>query len=185
MSEICKDGIKKLQSEDDIKYIKQWSNEPFQIIGRLIPRYENGVWSATEEIFGESYEKKYPDEETDYINNDFINSEDTAIYLYFRDGICAGNIYMWKTWNKYCYIENIDVRGDFRRQGIGKELIEQAVVWAKDRGLKGLRLETQDTNLIACRFYQKCGFVLGAVDNLLYRNFENHDEKALFWYLLF
>jgi len=175
--------IRKLKSIKDVKYIKM-SNEPFQIIGKLIPQYKNGVWSTTEEIFVEPYEKKY-DDDIDYINNDFINSEDNAIFLCFCDNIYAGNIIIWKQWNKDCYIENIDVRRDFRRQGIGKKLIEQAIFWAKNKDLKGLRLETQDINLIACRFYQKCGFVLGAVDNLLYRNFENKNEKALFWYLLF
>jgi ribosomal protein S18 acetylase RimI-like enzyme len=43
-------------------------------------------------------------------------------------------------------------------------------------------LETQDTNLAACRFYKKYGFILGGVDTMLYRNFENKDQKALFWY---
>ncbi|MCL2160142.1 MAG: GNAT family N-acetyltransferase [Oscillospiraceae bacterium] len=177
-------GIRKLKSLEDIKYLKIPS-EPFQIIGRLIPQYKNGVWSTAEEIFDVPYEKKYSDDDISYINNDFINNEDTAIFLYFCDNIYAGHIYMWKGWNKDCYIENIDIRKDFRHQGIGTKLIEQAVLWAKGRDLKGIRLETQDMNLIACRFYQKCGFVLGAVDNLLYRNLENENEKALFWYLLF
>ena len=175
--------IRKLTSVEDVKYIKM-SDEPFTVIGRLIPEYKNGVWTIAEEIFAEPYEKKY-DDDIGYINNDFINSEDNAIFLCFCGDIYAGNIIIWKQWNKDCYIENIAVRRDFHRSGIGKKLIEQAVFWAKDKNLRGLRLETQDNNLIACRFYQKCGFVLGAVDNLLYRHFDNKDEKALFWYLLF
>jgi len=185
MTEKNKNGMIKLTSEntDDIKYL-HFPNEPFQVIGKLIPYYNDGIWSTSEEIFNEPYEKTYNDN-FDYINNDFINGEDNAIFLYFYDNIYAGNIIMWKNWNKDCYIENIDVRRDFRRRGIGKKFIGQAVIWAKEKNLKGLRLETQDNNLIACRFYQKCGFVLGAVDNLLYRNFDNSDEKALFWYLKF
>jgi streptothricin acetyltransferase len=49
----------------------------------------------------------------------------------------------------------------------------------------GLMLETQDINLAACRFYHRCGFVLGAVDTMLYGNCRNKDEKALFWYMQF
>ena len=187
MSEISyKNGIIKLEPHnlDDVKYIKL-PNEPFQVIGKLTPCYNNGIWSALEVIFDEPYEKTYPNDNLDYINNAFLNNNDTAIYLYFCDNIYAGHICMWKHWNNDCHIDDIAVRRDFRRLGIGKKLIEQAIIWAKNKNLKGLRLETQDINLIACRFYQKCGFVLGSVDTLLYRNFDNCDEKALFWYLCF
>ena len=42
-----------------------------------------------------------------------------------------------------------------------------------------------DNNLAACRFYNKNGFIIGAVDSMLYANFDNTDEKAVFWYLKF
>ncbi len=51
--------------------------------------------------------------------------------------------------------------------------------------LHGLMLETQDNNLIACKFYHNCGFKIGSVDTMLYANFENNFEKAVFWYLRF
>ena len=46
-------------------------------------------------------------------------------------------------------------------------------------------LETQDNNLIACKFYHNCGFKIGSVDTMLYANFENNFEKAVFWFLWF
>ena len=75
----------------------------------------------------------------------------------------------------------------FRGQGIGTALINQAMAWAKEKGLKGLALETQDNNLLACRFYQKCGMKIGAVNTMLYRNFSKPwcDEIAVFWYMQF
>lgn len=30
-----------------------------------------------------------------------------------------------------------------------------------------------------------CGFKIGSVDTMLYANFENNFEKAVFWYLRF
>jgi ribosomal protein S18 acetylase RimI-like enzyme len=60
--------------------------------------------------------------------------------------------------------------------------MDKAVEWTKEKKLKGIMLETQDTNLAACRFYKKYGFILGGVDTMLYGNFENKDQKALFWY---
>jgi len=41
-------------------------------------------------------------------------------------------------------------------------------------------LETQDNNLIACKFYHNCGFKIGSVDTMLYANFENNFEKSCF-----
>ncbi len=55
-------------------------------------------------------------------------------------------------------------------------------IWKKKhKNLHGLMLETQDNNLIACKFYHNCGFKIGSVDTMLYANF----EKAVFWYLRF
>ena len=60
-----------------------------------------------------------------------------------------------------------------------------SIEWAKHKNLHGLMLETQDNNLIACKFYHNCGFKIGSVDTMLYANFENNFEKAVFWYLRF
>ncbi|AZS29149.1 streptothricin acetyltransferase [Butyricimonas faecalis] len=35
------------------------------------------------------------------------------------------------------------------------------------------------------RRYHNCGFKIGSVDTMLYANFENNFEKAVFWYLRF
>lgn len=44
-------------------------------------------------------------------------------------------------------------------------------------------LETQNTNLPACHLYERCGFVLGGFDRLLYRALEPASvEVAVFWY---
>ena len=85
----------------------------------------------------------------------------------------------------YAYIEDIAVCKDFRGQGIGSALINISIEWAKHKNLHGLMLETQDNNLIACKFYHNCGFKIGSVDTMLYANFENNFEKAVFWYLRF
>lgn len=71
------------------------------------------------------------------------------------------------------------------KKGIGSALINISIEWAKHKNLHGLMLETQDNNLIACKFYHNCGFKIGSVDTMLYANFENNFEKAVFWYLRF
>lgn len=110
---------------------------------------------------------------------------DKIIYLYYQDDKCVGKVKLRKNWNRYAYIEDIAVCKDFRGQGIGSALINISIEWAKHKNLHGLMLETQDNNLIACKFYHNCGFKIGSVDTMLYANFENNFEKAVFWYLRF
>lgn len=88
-------------------------------------------------------------------------------------------------WNEYCFVEDIAVSTSYRGRGIGTLLMQKAVEWAKSNRMHGLMLETQDNNLSACRFYRKCGFKIGGVDAMLYANFNNSSEKAMFWYMVF
>lgn len=44
----------------------------------------------------------------------------------------------------------------------------------------GFGIRDTGNNLLACRFYAKCGFIIGAVNTMLYRNFDNEDEFAVF-----
>lgn len=161
------------------------SNEPFQVIGRLIPFYEDGKWTWTEELLSVPKEKHYSDDHEDWTL--YIDNPDQCIFLDYENGQCAGQIILRRDWNLYAFIEDISVAAKFRGQGIGTALINQAMAWAKEKGLKGLALETQDNNLLACRFYQKCGMKIGAVNTMLYRNFSKPwcDEIAVFWYMQF
>lgn len=63
-------------------------------------------------------------------------------------------------------------------------LIDAALSWGRESGLYGVSLETQDWNLLACRFYLGYGFRLGGVDRLLYAAGPYREETALFFYLL-
>ena len=156
------------------------ANQPFEIIGKIKPTFADGNWTYTEEIYEHSYIKEYPNDSCDYAF--YIDNPDKTVFFAYSDAECVGQIILKKDWNWYAFIEDICVVKSSREQGIGTALIQKAVEWAKSSGLKGLALETQDNNLLACRFYAKCGFVIGGVDTMLYRNFGN-EELALFWYL--
>ena len=161
------------------------ANEPFPIIGRIVPELKGGVWSWREELFGEAWEKRYPDDEWDY--SEYIGNPDKVVYLAYSGSKCVGQIVLRRDWNRYAFIEDICVSRAARGQGIGTALVQRAMEWAKGAGLSGLALETQDNNVLACRFYAKCGFSIGGVNTMFYRNFEKpyRDETAVFWYLKF
>jgi len=159
------------------------ANQPFDVIGKIIPEFIDGVWSFSECVYEEAYEKSYPNDEE--VWEEYINNPDKIIFLCYDNNDCIGQVRLRKNWNEYACIEDIAVSQSHRKKGIGNELIQKAIEWAKTKKLHGIMLETQDTNLLACRFYNKLGFQIGAVDTMLYANFSNAHEKAIFWYIKF
>ena len=70
----------------------------------------------------------------------------------------AGELVIRRWWNNFAYIEDLTVKATFKRQGVGRALMDRAIRWTKDRRLPGIMLETQNNNLAACRLYERCGF---------------------------
>lgn len=68
----------------------------------------------------------------------------------------------------------------WRRQGAGAKLFGATESWARGRGCSWLKVETQNVNVAACRFYSRQGCVLGAINRFAYRNFP--EEVQLLWY---
>jgi GNAT superfamily N-acetyltransferase len=75
---------------------------------------------------------------------------------------------------------DIRVHPDHRGCGIGAKLFEAATEWAKKRECRILKVETQNINVPACRFYAGQGCVLGSMDRFAYA--ELPDEVQLMWY---
>lgn len=55
-------------------------------------------------------------------------------------------------------ITNIVVRKDFRKKGIGNELLTELIKLAKENGKEKITLEVNNTNLAAIKLYEKNGF---------------------------
>ncbi len=75
---------------------------------------------------------------------------------------------------------DIRVHPELRRSGVGSLLFAAAARWAKERGCRTLRIETQNINVPACRFYARQGCTLGAIDRSAYPDLP--DEIQLLWY---
>ena len=67
-----------------------------------------------------------------------------------------------------------------RNQGVGTALLTAAESWAKARSARVLKVETQNTNVPACRFYAGHGFILRAVNRGAYP--ELPGEVQFLWY---
>jgi GNAT superfamily N-acetyltransferase len=67
-----------------------------------------------------------------------------------------------------------------RGTGVGSALFRAAATWAGARGCAWLKIETQNVNVAACRFYRKMGCTLGAIDRFAYP--ELPAEVRLLWW---
>src|SRR5215204_3600595 len=159
----------------------------FRVESRLIVHADQGIPTYTIVLIS-PYTKRYPpskisqeiiDELTDATA---LAAQKKAIFFAYGDGELAGQIILSQNWNGYAYVDDIAVDRRFRQRGIGRALIQQAIAWAKTKQLPGIMLETQNNNVAASLFYQRCGFVLGGFDRYLYQAQEpNSEEVALYW----
>jgi GNAT superfamily N-acetyltransferase len=79
---------------------------------------------------------------------------------------------------------DLRIRPSWRGRGVGTALLERAAEWARRRGCSRLRIETQNVNVPACRFYSARGCRLVSIDADAYA----HDpalahEVQLIWSL--
>lgn len=86
--------------------------------------------------------------------------------------------------NDLAVLWDIRVAPDRRRNGIGRELFHETVRWSRRQGCRQLKIETQNVNVPACRFYAKQGCHLGSINRYAYAGHpEVAHEVQLIWYL--
>ncbi len=186
-SEFLDISIREMTAEDQGRWTDM--DDSFIVDSALVLSYiENQFTYTVKDI--PIYEKSYSEEPTgqadDTDDSEYINNPDQVVYLAFAEQQAVGRIVLKKNWNRYALIDMIQVDKQFRRHGIGRQLMEQAKRWALERGLPGIMLETQSINVQACRFYERCGFVIGGFDQYVYKGIPAvSGEVAVYWYLHF
>ena len=66
-----------------------------------------------------------------------------------------------------------------RRKAVASALFVVLVRWARENGCRELKVETQNTNVPACRFYAAAGLILSEANFGVYLQFPN--EVQLIW----
>lgn len=66
----------------------------------------------------------------------------------------------------YGSIGLIAVDKKYRGHGVGKQLVNKALAKFKNLGIKIVKVATQTDNIVACKFYEKLGFVEESVQNV-------------------
>ena len=75
---------------------------------------------------------------------------------------------------------DIRVRRECRRLGVGAQLVDRCVEWAQRMGCTRIKVETQDINVSACRFYAAMGFKLRGIHHGMYAEYP--DDVQFLWY---
>jgi ribosomal protein S18 acetylase RimI-like enzyme len=114
---------------------------------------------------------------------------DWAFIAAYRDGRRVGgavvitkrpDIDMMEGRDDVALLWDIRVIPDMRGQGVGSALLNAAESRAVSRNAKLMKIETQNTNVPACRFYARHGFTLGGINREAYPGLP--DEVQLLWY---
>jgi GNAT superfamily N-acetyltransferase len=78
-------------------------------------------------------------------------------------------------------IWDLRVSAAFRCRGVGAALFAAAEAWAKVQKCEQLKVETQNVNVPACRFYARRGCTLGSIHRFAYPQLPE-EEVQLLWY---
>lgn len=79
---------------------------------------------------------------------------------------------------------DLRVAPEHRRRGIGAALFDHAAAYARGKNCRQLKIETQNINVPACRFYASRGCQLGCINQYGYSgNSRVSHETMLLWYL--
>lgn len=82
-----------------------------------------------------------------------------------------------------CVVWDLRVREGYRGQGIGQRLWDLGEEWSRAQGMTQIKVECQNNNVRACRFYRKQGAVLSAIDEYAYYGEAGiTGEIQLIWY---
>ena len=111
----------------------------------------------------------------------FAGRDDTAVYLARLDTTRAGFLFVqFYAWNRLSQIQGLAVDPAFHRRGVASALVAQADIFARDRGSRGIYVDTPTANTGGRRFYEAAGYQLGyimpryyedALDGVTYQKF--------------
>ena len=90
------------------------------------------------------------------------NPELYGVYMATVDGSAIGFVYVrFHEWNQLAQIEGLAVDPQFQRQGIAAELVKKAEEFAREKGARGVYVDTPTLNRKGRDFYEAIGYRYG------------------------
>ena len=154
-----------------------------------IKQSENGAFSFIERKLDSPYMKDYDSIMSPLDWEKQFDLSTWSFFLAYQNKNLAGGAVIATRNNDMVMLENRDdlavlwdirVLPDMQGNGIGSQLFCVAEEWSQKNGMVELKIETQNNNLPAIRFYQKQGCILRHAIPFAYPEFP--DEVQLLWY---
>ncbi|MBO1624511.1 N-acetyltransferase [Bacillus cereus] len=110
---------------------------------------------------------------------------DVQIHAYLQRGLIhvakvAGKVIgvyvLLETRPQTMEIMNIAVSEEVQGKGIGKQLLQHAIITAKEKHMHNLEVGTGNSSISQLAFYQKCGFRIFSID---FDYFSKHYEEEI------
>ena len=84
--------------------------------------------------------------------------ENHDLFVIMKEDETVGFLHLNMRGSEICWIEDIFVKEEFRRQGIASNAIAQVEDILKARGVKGVSMDVVPDNLPALRLYHRLGY---------------------------
>ena len=116
----------------------------------------------------------FPDPWTEDIFEDEMNNPLVTYHLYFNGDEIIGYIGFLVVADE-CQINNVAVHPDYRRRGLGREMVDCIIRQTEEQGIKFWLLEVRAKNEAAIGLYEDFGFIKVGMR----RNYYGEGEDAI------
>jgi ribosomal protein S18 acetylase RimI-like enzyme len=90
------------------------------------------------------------------------NPKEYGVYMATVDGLAVGFVYVqFYEWNALAQIQGLAVDPQFQRQGIAAELVKKAEGFTREKGARGMYVDTPTLNRKGRDFYEAIGYRYG------------------------
>ncbi|MBU3848759.1 MAG: GNAT family N-acetyltransferase [Candidatus Acinetobacter avistercoris] len=102
-------------------------------------------------------------ESFNFLNQRFENQQ-SVIFIHAKDDVITGFVILYLgfsslTCSSYYILDDVYVTPVYRRQGSAKQLIDTAILFARQENAQRISLETQKNNYHSHQLYEQMGFV--------------------------
>jgi GNAT superfamily N-acetyltransferase len=148
----------------------------------------SGRYTLVERTISNRYRKDYDSLEDPMQWSRFFDVSEWIIFGAFLAGRRVGGaigafrppgLSLLENRTDWAALWDIRVEAKIRRSGVGTKLFRAIERWANQLGCTNLVVETQNTNVSACRFYERQGCLLRRVDHNAYTLLP--EETQLVW----
>lgn len=184
----------------DITELRRIGHEELEVYSTIDPSFEvKTIYEVTQENNGIGGLRFVEVDVTPYIKNydriqgnspiEWISSldlEQAVMFLVRISNRVAGGALLitdrQNNFNLTASLWDIRVSPESRRRGIGRSVISHILEYSRSLDCKMVKVETQNTNVNACKFYADSGFYLGTIERFSYSQPELINEYRLLWY---